>query len=201
MDAIDITAELLFNAFKIKGHLLTDFNIIGVRFNDNIDLFTDLRIVLRKVGGAWEIKRWNQTTKPGKSALLKPVNPAGCANVKEGQYINAWQQGLHHNHPALIQCAPIIVGRDNKKDGTDNFADWTEEKAGAECGINLHSVWAANIPNWDGTYPSVGNWSEGCQVMARPSENLAFLEMCKASGLKWFTYTLFNINDLTKIKS
>jgi|SRR5581483_2122071 len=191
---MDITTEDLFALYKRKGYILTDFNIGGIRFNDNEDLFTDIRFLLRKIVGEWDLKIWNQTTKPGKSALLKPVNPLGCALLKEGQYVNAWQLGLHHGHNALVQCGTIEVYRDNEKNGLIVLEN--EQKAGPECGINLHGCWASNIPNWDGTYPSVGNWSEGCQVMAKPSENETFIGFCKNSGLKWFTYSLFNINDL-----
>lgn len=192
---MELTIDNIFALYKRKGYLITDFNIGGIRFNDNEDLFTDIRFLLRKAAGTWLLEQWKQTTKPGKTALLKPVNPLGCAVLKEGQYINCWQIGLHHGHNALIQCGIIEVFRDANDDGKIDLVN--EKKAGPECGINLHGVWAANIKNWDGTYPNVGNWSEGCQVMARPSENETFIGYCKNSGLKWFTYSLFNINDLT----
>jgi len=189
-----ITSEQLFVAFRKKGHLVTDFNPFGIRRNDNVDKWTDIRGLLRKVNGVWELYQWDATTKPGLSALLKPVNPAGCAILKEGQYINCWKRGLHNGHDALVQCADIRVYRDNHKDGKIYFDN--EQVATPACGINLHSTWASNIPDWDGEYPTVGNWSEGCQVIARPSDNVKFIAMCKASNLKWFNYSLFNINDL-----
>jgi hypothetical protein len=198
-----ITIDQIQAAFKRKGFIMTDFNPFGIRLNDNEDLFTDIRGLLRKVNGAWEIYQWAATTKPGKSALLKPVNPAGCAILKEGQYINAWALGLHFGHDALMQCADVIVYRDTHKDGKIYLEN--EQKASAASGIDLHSVWCKEklpdgtiheIVGWDGVYSSVGNWSEGCQVIARPSDNAKFIAMCKTSGLKWFNYSLININDI-----
>lgn len=191
---MNLTVDSIQAAYKKKGYLMTDFNPFGIRFNDNIDKWTDIRGLLRKVNGIWEIHQYDATTKPGKSALLKPVNLLGCAILKEGQYINCYQPGLHNGHPALIQCGNIKIYRDNHKDG--NIYLENEQVGTPGCGINLHSTWASNIPGWDGEYNTVGNWSEGCQVIARPSDNVKFLAMCTESGLKLFNYTLLNESDI-----
>jgi len=198
-----ITIDTISAVFKRKGYIMTDFNPFGIRRMDNEDLFTDVRGLLRKVNGAWELYQWNATTKPGKSALLKPVNAEGCAILKADQYINTWKLGLHNGHQALVQCGNVKVYRDNHKDGKLYLEN--EEIAGPASGINLHSVWCKEkmpdgeikeIIGWDGVYAQVGNWSEGCQVIARPSDNVKFIEMCKASGLLKFTYSLFEDSDL-----
>jgi hypothetical protein len=199
---MEITIEQVVALFKKKNYVLTEFNPFGIRYNDNIDLFTDVRGLLRKVGGAWELKTWPQTTKPSTKALKQPVNPLGCALLAEGQYLNSWVIGLHFNHNALKQCAKIKLFRINTKDGNIDITHLTPIDSGPECGIDLHGVWAGNIPDWDGTYPKVdacGDWSEGCQVMARPHENEDFVNYCKASGLKYFNYALFNITDLQNL--
>ena len=198
---MDITIDNIVALYKRKNYILTDFNIGGIRFNDNEDLFTDIRFLLYKSNGEYILKQWNQTTKPGKSALLKPVNALGCAILKEGQYINCWAVGLHFGHNALMQIGKLNILRDNKKNGTFETEGLLEVDGSQGNGIDLHGVWASNIPNWDGEYPNVGNWSEGCQVMARPHENEDFITLCKASGLKYFTYTLFNITDVQALQS
>lgn len=200
---IEIKIDDVFALYKRKGYQLTDFNIFGIRFNDNIDLFTDIRGLLYKVNGAWELKLWSQTTKPSLKALKEPVNPSGCALLAEGQYINCWNIGLHFGHNALKQCDNIKLYRINSRDGKIDITHLTPIDSSPMCGIDLHGVWASNVPGWDGTYAKVdacGNWSEGCQVMARPHENEDFITLCKASGLLKFTYTLFNITDIQNLQ-
>ena len=46
----------------------------------------------------------------------------------------------------------------------------------------------------DSTY--VENWSEGCQVFKRAQEFEAFMEICRKSGQKAFTYTLIESKDI-----
>lgn len=205
---MNVTTDLILAAFRRKGYLISDFIPFGIRLNDNVDKWTDIRGLVYKVNGVYQILQWDATTKPGLSALLKPVNSQGCAILKEGQYLNCWQMGLHNGHPALVQCADIRVYRDNHKDGKIYLEN--EEVAPPSYGINLHSTWAKEkmpdgsvkeIVGWDGEYPTVGNWSEGCQVIARLSNNLIFIGKCKDSGLKWFNYTLLNINDILTIKN
>jgi hypothetical protein len=202
---INLTIDSVLQAYqKYNYKLFTDgeynLNIFGVRLNDNLDQFTDIRGVLYKIHDNWILWQTPCTTKAGLFALKHPENPMGCATLKEGQYCGNWTIGYHKgivepSHRALIQKADgykLPVYRDFEKDGIIRFIPNHLQDNGL--GINLHGTY-----NYNGaTPPSVYNWSEGCQVIGSETDQMTFMNLCdKAAPIHGnsFSYTLFNIND------
>lgn len=199
-----LTPDLVVAAFQKKGYHLFqdgdyDLNIFGVRYLDNLDLFTDIRGILYKINGEWILHQCPCTTKPGLFALKHPENPNGCSTLKEGQYQSNWEIGFHKgiqetSHRALVQKPTSLpVYRDIEKDGIIRYDALHLKDDGL--GINLHGVY--NCPDTY-TYPNVYNWSEACQVIARPCDQQSFMDLCDQASKIYgnnFGYTLFSIND------
>lgn len=203
---LNLTSDNIQKAYATKGYKCFtngDFNlnIFGIRFNDNLDKFTDVRGVLYKVNGMWHIFQTSCTTKPGLFALKHPENPNGCSTLKEGQYAGNWTVGYHKGiieptHRALIQKKdgyPLPVYRDFERDGVIRTDATHLQDNGS--GINLHGTY--NYPP-NVAPPAVYNWSEACQVIATEAAQMEFMDLVdKAAALygNTFSYTLFNIND------
>lgn len=192
-----------FKKYNYKFFVEGDYNlnIFGIRMNNNLDQFTDTRVVFYKVNGAWVIWQTNCTTKPGLFSLLHPENNEGTSTLKEGQYLSNWVIGWHKgiaetSHRALVQKADgygLPVYRDFEHDGQIRF-DLAHLKDDGR-GINLHGTY-----NYGGSVapPKVYNWSMGCQVIAIENSQMEFMDLCdKAAPLHGnsFSYTLFNALD------
>lgn len=173
------TLEQLKAEFMRLGYQWLHFHIIGTRSAaDEPNKFDDYIYV---VNGD-SLTRFQATTNPGKY-WLENFNKerGGAAVVKPGQYKDVWALGKHHNeYEALVQVGNITVWRDN--DG-DLKSEQGKEDTGL-FGINMHHA------NEKFTSVQVDKWSAGCQVIASPVEFATALNLCKASGLKKFTYTL-----------
>jgi hypothetical protein len=181
--------------------------LVGIRSKLNVpNVFNDILCLFMPDGTE---HFWNITTDPGTTYLVKPINPKGCAVLKEGQYLNVWYLGYHQgkaDHRALRQCGTFTVFRDNDKDllaepvGT--------EDTGTNFGINCHGA----AKNADTT--KIGPWSAGCQVHQRWSNKERMIDvLCDyerknwivwkkttkwvfgSSGIKYH-YTLLNETDL-----
>lgn len=166
--------------FAKLGYKWLPFHIIGVRSAKSVpDKFDDAIFV---VAGD-KLFAYSATTNPGKDGLLSPANSKGTANLKPGQYIGAYQLGLHKGqYKALVQTgAPVTVFRDNDKDA---LAEETAVTESGFFGINIHRA------NASATSFLVGRWSEGCQVIANPDDFEELIALCEASGQTRFTYTL-----------
>lgn len=115
------------------------------------------------------------TTEPGKTATHDNAAKklGGVARIKFGQY-TAWRVGYHRRarlldtHPALVQCAPILVHRDSNKDGKR-----TGDPITYAFGINQHSTSAI----YNGQ--KIGRWSAGCLVRKWWADHLKFMELVK----------------------
>ena len=166
-------------------------NIVGVRnaqsqpnkFDDSIFVF------YKDDKNNWVDKEYPATTDTGTFYLLNPMSNLGAAMLKEGQYLNAYKQGLHKGqYLALVQDKPVTTYRDYDRDAI--FDVFTKETMGMY-GINIHKAGA------DSTY--VENWSEGCQVFKKSADFEAFMTICrKAAAIhgKSFTYTLIESADI-----
>src|SRR4051812_19128244 len=129
--------------------------------------FNDLRCVLRdgEVVGAWE-----GTTEPSKRWTESPMNPAGAARIKFGQY-TAWQVGVHHgSHEALVQTGGEVTvcrdaNKDYKRDGDTLDTGYF--------GINQH--WGYDLPVND-----LGTSSAGCLVGRTTAGPKEFMTIVKA---------------------
>lgn len=196
---LKITPESLELALKNAGHKIYkndkkdyNLNIIGIRNSNPIpNLFNDLIVVAWKYKGEWTIKEYPATTLAGLHWLKEPMNPKGCAILKEGRYPKTWKIGLHRNrYSALCQRMPVKVFRDNNK---DNKYDLLENSVMEGLfGINIHRASAYNV------LPKVDRNSAGCQVFQAPGHFNEFMSICRASRTiwgEWFTYTLINEND------
>jgi peptidoglycan hydrolase-like protein with peptidoglycan-binding domain len=136
--------------------------------------FEDLRIVF-SIGpdGKPLIQPWVATTEPGKPYTMNPMNPKGAARIALGQY-KSWAVGTHVGasgtdpHEALIQCAPIDVYRDSKKDFKREGPIYT-----GIFGVNQH--WGYDQPKDD-----VGTASAGCLVGEKRDGHRAFMAVIKS---------------------
>lgn len=127
------------------------------------------------------------TTEPGKGYLKEKLgNAQGTAIlIHDRQYLDCWQIGKHKGHPALTQSskAKFAVWRDSNKDGVVTYGG---KEYFNVAGLNNHTTREGyNID-------SVGTWSAGCQVIwnAKSFDEEIF-PFCKATGQKYFNYTLF----------
>jgi hypothetical protein len=196
---IEITPETLEKALNNAGHKLfatdnKDFNlnIIGIRSNKpTVNEFNDLIVVAWKFNGLWTIKKYVATTLAGVKWLKKPLNPKGCAILKEGRYSKTWKLGMHRNtYAALCQIKPVEVYRDNDKDSEYDL--WENSIKKGLFGINIHRASAFNVLS------KVDLYSAGCQVFQDPKQYDEFISICRNSQRLWgefFTYTLINQNN------
>lgn len=170
-----------------NGLMLQEDGIFGKNTKFALDQYS-------KSVGLERMKTWTITTDPGVYWLNHPMNPGGTAIMKPGQYVNAYQLGIHirQDHPALIQTGgQITVYRDN------NLNNTYEIILGSEItgffGVNIHRS------NATGTTPAIGQWSAGCQVFPRKSDHDELLRLCRAyltTTNNFYTYTLVEEKDL-----
>lgn len=183
---------------KEKGYaLFTDahrLNIVGIRnANPLADSFDDtINVFYARQDGAWIFNSFQATTDPGKHWLQEPLNPAGAAILKPGQYKDAYQIGLHRGkYKALVQKKPVTVVRDADLNKELNFHSPIEQTG--MFGINIHHA----LPY--GVTKIVHKHSAGCQVFAAVTDFNLLMELanrhCKAYGNS-FTYTLLLKSDL-----
>jgi hypothetical protein len=195
-----ITFDVVYNVLKSKNYIIFEndtkpynLNIIGIRNNNRTpNSFDDIIIVMWKYQGVWNFQTYTATTEPGLYYLKHPANNAGTAILKEGQYHNAFQLGLHQGqYKALVQVKPVTVIRDYDKDNYLTFESAREETG--IFGINIHRA------SLNGKTINVNRWSAGCQVFADSEQFNGFITLCEKAVQHWgkqFSYTLININDL-----
>lgn len=171
-----------------------ELNIVGIRSNSNIpDAFDDtIHLFYTDATGSWQYHNYPATTDPGMQYLRQPVNNAGTAILKPGQYLDCYATGLHRGlYTALVQRMPVTVIRDFNKDDRLDFRSGREEKG--MFGINIHRAQQSGITKY------VSGHSAGCQVFANAADFNAFMALCnqhkKLYGNK-FTYTLLGQADL-----
>lgn len=184
---LQITVSKLQEIFNRKGYKWFDFHLVGIRKADGkVNQWDDL------LGYVWKGQLYfiRATTEPGLDFLRSPMNKAGTGILCEGQYVNAYQLGLHQNrqdHPAFIQVLPVRFFRDNDKDAVIDLDPKTITSGLVGC--NIHRSNRNSDPQL------VGPHSAMCQV----GRNFqAFMKIHKAaqdSGQTRFTYTLLNELD------
>jgi hypothetical protein len=183
--------EQLKQALSQKGYRVFsrpyELNIVGIRAITNMpNAFDDTIFVFYSNGTQWQLLNYPATTDPGMHYLKQPINNAGTAILKPGQYLNCYATGLHRGlYTALVQQSPVTVIRDFNKDGRLDFQSGREQTG--MFGINIHRAETA------GTTKYVSGHSAGCQVFANAADFAAFMQLCsqhkKLYGNK-FTYTL-----------
>jgi hypothetical protein len=181
--------------FKANGYdFFTEgrynLNLFGVRsINAGTNKFDDkLYIVYKDDRDKWTIHTSAITTDPGAHWLQKPMNPAGTAILKAGQYRSTYKIAKHQGkYYALCQRKPVTVYRDNDRDSELDMNP--EETQSGLFGINIHRS------NPYGKSYQIDRWSAGCQVFANAEDfNLLMTLAGKAAKVygNSFTYTLFD---------
>jgi hypothetical protein len=196
---LTITPESLELALKNAKHKIFkndkqdyNLNIVGIRSkNPEVNKFNDRIVVAWKFKGKWTIKEYVATTLAGLKWLKEPMNPKGCAILKEGRYEKAWKIGFHQNkYSALCQRLPVSVYRDHNKDSKYDMVESSVQTG--LFGINIHRASAFNV------LTNVDRNSAGCQVFQSPIDFKEFMEICRHAQRIWgdsFTYTLIKETD------
>lgn len=195
----ELTKDLMIKAYEKKGYPLFtkgdyNLNIFGIRKNENVaDTFNDVVGLLYKLDGDWILKKYEATTDPGLYYRKNPMNKNGTPMIVPGYYKGAFKIGLHHgSYTALIQNKPLLLHRDNNRDGVlDREGSSTWEMAG----INIHR--ATNVKGARST--AVSKWSCGCNVLSGFDDFAQFMNIVKRSAEiygKVFSYALFTESDV-----
>lgn len=184
-------------AIERAGHAFFDrgdynLNLVGIRAaSRDAGAFDDLLVVAFRQRGQEMLLGFGCTTDPGRGYLADPVNAAGTAILKPGQYRGMWQIGLHRSrYSALVQRGPCTVWRDANRDA--RLDDGPAEETGY-FGINLHHA------RPKGETESPDDWSAGCQVLRDADEFrlvMALAELAAARHGNSFTYTLMREEDM-----
>jgi len=147
--------------------------------------------------GMYRLKSYVITTDPGLYWLNHPLSKLGAAVLKPGQYVNAYQLGLHQGkkeHPALIQTGGYVtVYRDFDR---DNIAEETNVQETGHFGINIHRASAT------GATTRIGKFSAGCTVFSKKTDHDEVLMLCghyKQQVKNLFTYTLLREKELLSV--
>lgn len=193
-----ITIDILKQSVAKKGYKWFDNapNIIGIRTNLQVpDVFNDVMCVVYKEGGVEKLFTTTFTSEPGTTYQKKLLNPKGCWVMMPNQMIDAYTIGLHQgkaDHVCLKSSGKIFGLREDDKDGValndkDAVATWVD---GTTVGANIHGA------NKLGITKIVGPWSAGCMVLSNWKDKEKLIDICKASGVLKFTFTLINESDL-----
>jgi hypothetical protein len=141
--------------------------------DDRPNYFNDLRLIIAFDQAFRPVIEgiYIASTEPGFYYTDNPMNPAGAARIKFGQY-TAWQVGLHGHsspHEALVQVEEVAVHRDYNRDmmRTGDAIDW------GLFGINQH--WAYNYPIED-----ISDAGAGCLIGRLWEEHLDFMRRVKS---------------------
>jgi len=177
------TAVFSLNIFGIRagGGATNTFNdLIGCAYKSDIGINTVF------VAAA--------TTDPGASYLVSPMNTRGTAVLKPGYYAKSHKQGKHRGeYPALVQCGPLTVYRDNNRDRLIDIIPKSAE-TGTGQGINIHRASKNSIVE------AVNNYSAGCQVFKRAADLDYLLLLCdkqeQFTKNRFYDYTLFDEADI-----
>ena len=167
-----------------------ELNIVGIRANSTIaNRFDDeIHVFFKNSSGKWVHYIFPATTDPGTYWLKSPMHPQGTAILKEGQYKDAYQVGLHRGkYYALVQRKPVTVIRDYDRNALLDFQNGRPDTG--MFGINIHR---ASI---NGTTKSVDIHSAGCQVFANIQHFTLFMQLCENHRKQYgnsFTYTLMD---------
>ena len=143
----------------------------GQQNNDAPNEWNDRRILWKVQDGVPVITgNWTASCEPGWWYTLNPMNPRGCARIKNPAQYKAWRIGTHGGakpHPALVQVAPIEIFRDHNKDMI-RLGDKLESGL-----FGIHQHWGYGMEFVDRS-------SAGCMVAPDWGGHLAFIAGCKS---------------------
>jgi hypothetical protein len=170
-----------------------NLNVGGIRvLPGTVDAFGDLAFVMWRENGVWRFRCWPSTTRPGKSVLLSPSNPAGAGSVAVGQWRGVHVIGDHKDaYTALVQLdRDVGVRRDKDRDAVH---DAPSNVIMGRYGFNVH---AADKDPWDKedrVSTVVGGWSEMCHVFASSADFREFMSLIFRAASVWgprFSHTI-----------
>jgi len=177
-----------------------ELNIIGLRSEETIaNQFDDeFHVFFKNDKGKWEYHVFKGTTDPGTYWLKNPMYSQGTAILKEGQYLNAYQLGMHRGqYKALVQRGDLTIIRDYDRDAVLDFANGNEI-TGSGFGINIHRA------TKNGTSKTIDKYSAGCQVFSNSEDFDLFIEeLCEKHRSLYgnkFTYTLIDFRAVERMK-
>lgn len=182
------------NAIRFKTYQVYtrpyELNIVGIRtgsttpnrFDDEIHVF------FKNNANQWIHYIFPATTDPGTYWLKNPMHPQGTAILKQGQYKETYQIGLHKGkYYALVQRKPVTVIRDYDRNAVLDFLNGRPDTG--MFGINIHRA------SVNGTTKTVDNYSAGCQVLANINDFNLFMQLAEKHRQLYgnsFTYTLID---------
>lgn len=185
---------------KRKGYVLYtrpyELNIVGLRskhtksekFDDEIHVFYKISSI------KWNYHVFKATTDPGTYWLKNPMNPQGTLILAQGQFVDAYQIGLHQGkYPALIQRKPVSVMRDYDRDAYLDFFNGKKEEG--FFGVNIHRALVSGKTKY------IEKFSAGCQVFEDANDYEKFLLLCDKHRSLYgnvFTYTLIDFRALRR---
>ncbi len=172
-------------------------NIWGIRspqtrsgqFDDHFHVF------YKDGNGRWEYHIFRCTTDPGTFWLHDPMRPEGTAILAQGQYIDAYQIGIHYTYAALVQRKPVRVIRDYNRDSVLDFYNGNYHTG--LFGINIHRAMMY------GKTPYIEKFSAGCQVFENASDFYHFMQMAERHRSLYgnrFSYTLIDERAIKRAK-
>jgi hypothetical protein len=173
-----------------------ELNIIGLRSaNTKANRFDDeIHVLYKNNIGIWNHHVFNATTDPGTYWLMNPMQPQGTAILAQGQYVHAYELGLHRGqYLALVQRLPVIIIRDYDRNAILDFRNGI--KAKGNFGINIHRAM------FHGDTLHVDNWSAGCQVFENGEDYIKFMQLCNRHRNLYdnrFTYTLIDFREIKR---
>lgn len=174
-----------------------ELNIVGIRstsvrsnsFDDEIHVF------YKTAGINWHYHIYKVTTDPGTFWLRNPMQEQGTAILAQGQYVNAYELGLHRGqYLALVQRKPVTIIRDYDRDATLDFLNGT--KSTGLFGINIHRALST------GTTKYIEKFSAGCQVFENAGDFAEFILLCERHRKLYgnqFTYTLIDFRAVQRV--
>lgn len=173
-----------------------EINMLGMRSpNLRSNVFDDVFFVFwQDDAGNWLFRKYACTTDPGTFWLKNPIAPKGTAFLKEGQYVAAYQLGLHQGkYQALVQKEPVAIVRGLER---GSGIDWNGGQVSIGFfGINIHMAQRV------GKAYKVDNHSAGCQVLQSPEDYGELMELAKIHASRYgnvFTYGLIDYRTLRK---
>ena len=198
---MNITVNKIVRYLRMKDFQIYEkpyqLNIVGIRSPETLsNKFDDeLHVFYRDSFMRWQHKVYPITTDPGTYFLKNPLQVDGTAILKEGQYVNAYQLGLHRKqYKALVQTGgKVTVIRDYDRNALLDFFNGTESTGWY--GINIHRARPKGVTQ------IVDKWSAGCQVFEDAEDFDELIELCERQRIYYgnrFTYTLIDLRALKR---
>lgn len=174
-----------------------ELNIVGLRSDStNSNRFDDeIHVFYKNNNGGWAYHVFPATTDPGTFWLNNPEYPGGTAILAQGQYVNAYQLGLHRGkYRALVQRSVVNVIRDYDRDAILDFQNGARHTG--IFGINIHRA------DSSGSTKYINKYSAGCQVFQNAFDFDQFIGLCENHGRLYgnsFTYTLIDLRSIRRV--